>query len=308
MAKLKAETTLTITAIDMHACGVDVDSIHLGDTVHLHSIPHGLDKDEVCTAVELDIENPEKSDYTFGFPQESLTDGNANTVKRFSSMLNDQHRWLTETDEALNITVENVNLIGHRTTVIEGDFNAAKAEIALKAAQSSVDILEARVSGAEVRIDGAEAEIELKAAQAVVDKMGERVSAAELRIDGAESAIALKANKVDIEGFLTVDDGAVVAGMLNSEDLNCNTLNANSSVATEYVNAYDVPTAGLTVGGSEASWQSKEVVTGVNYQLETATTPPFFNANGTQVSAGITYVKNVIITPVKETINFLGKE
>jgi hypothetical protein len=311
MAKLKAETTLTITAIDMHACGVDVDSIHLGDTVHLHSIPHGLDKDEVCTAVELDIENPEKSDYTFGFPQESLTDGNANTVKRFSSMLNDQHRWLTETDEALNITVENVNLIGHRTTVIEGDFNAAKAEIALKAAQSSVDILEARVSGAEVRIDGAEAKIELKAAQSVVNKMGERVTAAEIKLDGAESTIALhaeeikaKADKILLEGYVKATDLetnvlTVVEGA-NVDSMSVNTLTGGSS-------DFDEMWCGQ-FNGQSPTWTSKEVVTGVNYQLETATTPPFFNANGTQVSAGITYVKNVIITPVKETINFLGNQ
>lgn len=273
MAKLKAETTLTITAIDLHACGVDVDSIHLGDTVHLRSIPHGLDKDEVCTGIELDIEKPEKSEYTFGLPQESLTDANANAASHFNSLLLHQHRWLTETDEALNITVENINLIGHRTTQLEIDVNAAEEAITLKASQDSVDILE------------------------------EKHTAVELRLDAAEDSISMKADKIDLQGYVTMEDFESVEGW--AENFAGVTISASNIVAGE--GDFDSLSVGQLFGQSP-SWKSKEVVTGVNYQLETATTPPFFNANGTQVSAGVTYLKNVIITPVKETINYLGHD
>lgn len=323
MQKMKAENTLTITAVDLHACGADVDGIHLGDTVKLCSLPHGLDKYEICTMIDADLEYPEKTEYTFGLPQETMSESHANTVKEYSNWMNDQHRWLTETDEALNIAVENINLIGHRTTVIEADFNAAKAEISLKANQSSVDILEQRVSGAEVRIDGAEAAIELKAGQDVVDEMGERLTAAGIRIDGVESTIEQKADLILLDGYVKATD--LEAGVLSVlEDANIDNIHAqalavdgNSSfhgtidaggdvIVGGTVDAVDVDTAGLIVNGSAASWQSKGVITGVTYQIETATTPPFYNASGTQVSAGITYVKNVTITPQKETINYLG--
>lgn len=176
MADMKAETTLTFKAIDLHTCGVDVDSIRIGDTVKLYSPPHGIDKEDICTEIDLDIENPEKSEYIFGAPRETLTAGTANAMKSLSEGLYHTHRWLTETETALNISVETINLIGHRTTQLEIDVDAAEAAILLKASQQSVDILE------------------------------ERNTEVELRLDAAEDAIKLKADKIDLEGYVTADE------------------------------------------------------------------------------------------------------
>ena len=299
MSQVKAETTLTIGAVDLHTCGVDVDGIRLGVTMRLNSAPHGLDKRDICVKIDLDIEYPEKSEYTFGLPVETLTESNANTVKRFSSMLNDQHRWLTETDEALNITVENVNLIGHRTTVIEADFNAAKAEIALKANQESVDILEERVSGAEVRISGAEAAIELKAGQDVVDEMGERLTSAELRIDGVESEINLKADKIDLDGFVTMDEFEAVQGWAKEF--------AGESISASNVTAGEGDFDTLWVGqlnGESVSWKGQTVVTSLSV-TQNKNNCTVMLADGT--TKWIEYVESVTITPVTSYISYLGK-
>lgn len=247
MQKMQAETTLTFTAVDLHACGADVDGIHLGDTVKLLSLPHGIDKEDVCAEIELDCENPEKSTYTFGLPMESLTAGTANALKSLSSSINDQHRWLTETDKALNINVEAINLIGHRTTQLEIDVDAAEAAIALKASQDSVDILgdkqtavegrldaaeaaillkadltvtdglNSRLSTAEADINAAEAAIKLKASQTTVDEQGKRISTAEADIDAAEAAILLKASKDDLEAVSLRLDGAERSILLKAD-------------------------------------------------------------------------------------------
>ena len=306
MAKLKAETTLTITAVDMHACGVDVDGIRLGDTVHLHSVPHGLDKDEVCTGIELDIEKPEKSEYTFGLPLESLTDSNANTVKQFSSWLNEQHRWLTETDEALNITVENINLIGHRTTVIEADFNAAKAEIGLKANQDDMDILETRVNSAEVRISAAESEIDLKASRTSVNEMGERVTAAEVKLDGVESTITLqaeeikaKADKIDLQGFVTMDDFETVQGW--AENFSGVTVSASNVVAGE--GDFDVLVVGQ-LNGENPAWKGGTFVTNLSV-TQNKNNATVMLSDGT--TKWIQWVESVTITPTTAYINYMGK-
>ena len=176
MADMNAETTLTFTAIDLHACGVDVDSIRIGDTVKLYSPPHGIDKEDICTEISLDIEKPESSEYVFGMPRESLSSGTANALKSVANGLFHQHLWLKETETALNINVETVNLIGHKTTQLEIDVDAAEAAILLKASQQSLDILE------------------------------ERNTAVELRLDAAEDAITLKADKIDLEGYVTADE------------------------------------------------------------------------------------------------------
>lgn len=189
MAKMAAETTLTIRAVDLHDCGVDTDSIHLGDTVKLHSVPHGMDKRDVCTAIDQDIENPEKTEYTFGFPRETLTESHARSIKGLSRTLSHQHRWLTETDKALNINVEAVNLIGHRTTQLEIDVNAAEEAITLKASQDSVDILEEKHNEVVLRLDAAEGTLIAQAKQ-----------------------INLKADLTVLEGYVKMEDFEAVEG------------------------------------------------------------------------------------------------
>lgn len=306
MAKLKAETTLTITAVDMHACGAYVDGIHLGDTVYLHSAPHGLDKFEVCTGIELDIEKPEKSEYTFGLPLESLTDSNANAAKQYSAWLNDQHRWLTETNEALNVTVDYVNLIGHRTTVIEADFNAAKAEIGLKANQDDMDILATRVNSAEVRISAAESAIDLKASRKTVDEMGERVTAAEVKLDGVESSITLqaeeikaKADKIDLQGYVTMDDFETVQGW--AENFSGVTVSASNVVAGE--GDFDVLVVGQ-LNGESPKWTGGTVVTNFTVTQNKNNATVMLSDGSTK---WIQWVESVTITPTTAYINYLGK-
>lgn len=103
--KMKEETTLTLTALDMHHMNVDADRIRLGSTVPLDSSPHGLDMSDICTEMELVIEDPDKSEYVFGKPNETLTD-NAAARKREHDHW---HLHLTETQHTLEIFIESAN-------------------------------------------------------------------------------------------------------------------------------------------------------------------------------------------------------
>jgi len=123
MERMAAETTLTIKAVDLHAVGADVDGIRLGDTVKLVSAPHRLDKEDVCTKIDLDIENPEKSEYTFGLPMETLTDRNASATRKNKSSMDHMHKWLTETDDSLRIVVDKVNGL----ILLQADYVTIKA-------------------------------------------------------------------------------------------------------------------------------------------------------------------------------------
>lgn len=228
-AKMKAARTLTIKAVDLHIINASVDSIQLGKKVKLLSSPHGLDGPDICSKIDLYIEDPEKSEYTFGLPQETLTDNNASMVKKNSQEVNHIHRWLIETENSFEVKV---NEIDGRITMI--------------------------------------------------------------------------ADNIEISGFLTINDIAKIVQALSTQDVFCESLSSNSTVWAETVNTGDLIASVLSLDGSSATWQSKDVVTGVDYQVETATTPPFYNAQGTLVAQGLTYVKQVIITPKKETINYIG--
>ena len=248
MQDMKAETTLTITAFDLRAAGADVDGIRIGDTVRLNSKPHGLDKEDVCTQIDLDIERPEKSEYTFGLPRVTLTSAHANAVKAMSHSINDQHKWLTETEKALNINVEAINLIGHRTTQLEIDVDAAEAAITLKASQDSVDILE------------------------------EKHNEVELRLDAAEGAITAKADTVRVEAIETEIKGLVKVEDLEAEISAIEVLNVTSVSAAdvfsnvfeggsfygERVDAGAVDCGSLTVNGDALTKRSITVVTGID--------------------------------------------
>lgn len=240
MQKMKAETTLTITALDLRAAGADVDGIRIGDTVKLNSQPHGLDKQDICTQIELDIERPEKSEYTFGLPRVTLTAAQANAVKSLSERMWHQHRWLTETDTALNINVEATNLIGHRTTQLEIDVDAAEEAITLKASQQSVDILEEKNTAVELRLDAAEGAITAKA-----DTV--RVEAIETEIKGLLKVEDLEAEVSAIE----VLDVASV-----SSDHVFGTVVEGGSLYGELVDAGEVKCGSLTVDGNTVATQA----------------------------------------------------
>lgn len=67
--------TFTITAVDMHLLNPNVESIRVGDKVHILSAPHELDDpDLICTKIEYDLTNPANTKYTFGKPKQSLTE------------------------------------------------------------------------------------------------------------------------------------------------------------------------------------------------------------------------------------------
>lgn len=236
MRQMKAESTLTITALDLRAAGADVDGIRIGDTVRLNSQPHGLDKSDICTQIDLDIENPEKSEYTFGLPRVTLTSAYANSIKSLADKMWHTHRWLTETETALNINVEAVNLIGHRTTQLEIDVDAAEEAITLKATQDSVDILEEKHNEVVLRLDAAEGAITAKA-----DTV--RVEAIETEIKGLVKVEDLEAEYIRNEG--DADFGSVLADSVNASTVSGDTVSADSML-----------TGSLTINGDAAATQN----------------------------------------------------
>lgn len=310
--------TLTIRAVDMHLVDGDVEKIKLGDKVLLKSPAHGLDRVSVCSVLDIDLQNGGQSEYTFGLPKQTMADqavSTASQIDKAMNDINDQHRWLTETDEALNIAVQNINLIGHRTSAIEADFNAAKAEIALKANQTSVDILGERLSGAEVRISGAEAAIELKAGQDVVDKMGERLTTAEVKIDGAASQIALKADKIELEGYVKMEDFEAVEGWtdifaserVETPWLEGGTVNADNVIAPK-VDADAAEVGAMTcetLNGQTPKWTGMTVLTGIGTVSQSKRFLDIMLADGS--TAQLDIVTDVSITPSSAYIEYLGK-
>lgn len=71
---ISEETTLTIKAVDMHFVDGAKQRIGIGDMVRIVSNPHGLDRTIICRQMQVDLPNPENTEYTFGKQAETLTD------------------------------------------------------------------------------------------------------------------------------------------------------------------------------------------------------------------------------------------
>lgn len=299
MQKMKAETTLTITAVDLRSAGADVDGIRIGSAVKLTSLPHGLDKEDICTAADIDIENPEKSDYTFGLPRETLTASTANALKSMSGSINDQHRWLTETETALNITVEAINLIGHRTTQLEIDVDAAEAAITLKASQDSVDILEEKHNAVELRLDAAEGTIEAQAKEIYLKADKTYVDNLVTKYATVEELETVQSWATDF-ACVTVSASSVIAGYGDFDELVCGQLNGGTAATQEWVKNQGYLTH-IPTGSLDGFVTATDVKNYCEPLYATKT-----ELSGYVQSSSLTRTTQYVVTNVKKTMNSAG--
>lgn len=260
--------TLTLRAIDMHFLDGSAEAIRIGDTVHILTNPHGIDVEKVCSRIDIDLENPENTLYTFGEAPRMLTENVVASEDEIDSVTGFRSggggrgrkqeeentgiiRWAKiQVDEAnakINLNAGEINSLTDRTNRAEIDIDGLHANILLKASQEEVNDLGARLSQAEIEIDGANAEILLKAGQAEVDALGSRVSKAEIAIDGINSEITLKADKITLDAEIT----------------KINNYFAGSATAGKMV-VTNLTALAFTFAGNKCTWTSKEVVTGVS--------------------------------------------
>jgi len=72
---VEVPVTLTVNAVDLHLIYPDIQTILVGDKLHVISPAHEVDDSElVCTKIEYDLANPANTVYTFGKPKQSLTE------------------------------------------------------------------------------------------------------------------------------------------------------------------------------------------------------------------------------------------
>lgn len=74
--------TITIKAVDLHLLNPNIKEIHVGDKVHVKSLPHNIVEFLTCTKIEYDLENPANSVYTFGNPKQTLTQRYRKDIKK----------------------------------------------------------------------------------------------------------------------------------------------------------------------------------------------------------------------------------
>ena len=253
--------TITLKAIDMHFVNGNAQSIRVGDDVRILSNPHGIDKTLICSKIDLDLLNPENTQYTFGEPPRTLTE---NVVKAEDDLgdltggrrggggrggvqeeLEELQRW------ARFFKDEHEGLIG---------MNAGE-----------INNLTNRVHQAEVAIDGANAVINAHAE--VLTKQGELISSAHVRIDGANAEIEARVEKNGVISAInmTPESITIQAKRVNLEAIETKITNLTTGItkakllATGTLEANSAILEALTLRDDYISKSQKTVATGVEY-------------------------------------------
>lgn len=290
----KASTldTFTIKAIDLHLLNVNTDSITLGATARILSAPHGIDRELECSAMVVDMQNPENTRYTFGkqdvqgvysehgIDKDSFADSivsnnkqnNENSKQNYENSkqnyLNSKH--IKETEDGLNIYIQKTDEALGRISSVEFDMDAANATIALKANVSEVNELGTRVSNAEVTIDGMNARIDLKASIAEVNDVSARVSNAEVAIDGMNARIDLKASQatVDEQGVRLTSAEVAIDGA-NAEIALKVSKNGVISAINMSSESVDISASRINLSGYVTASQLSAEVSSINTAIST---------------------------------------
>ena len=229
MAKARAKLdsmaigqTLTLQAVDMHILDKGKGIILPGVPVVIHTLPHGVDKEDVCISVDLDLENPEKATYVFGQPARTQSGAAAmiaNQVRTHTRTVQHLYKHYTETDYTVKIHTGLLNSHDEYLAQAQIELDGINATIDLKADKTTTDELTTRLSSAEVAIDGANAAIATKANQTTVAEQGKRLSAAEVLVDGVAASLSLKASIEDVNNLAERVSAAEASILVNANGI-----------------------------------------------------------------------------------------
>lgn len=107
LASMAVSETLILKAVDMHLLDESKGIILPGIPVLIHTKPHGFDNQQkLCTALDLDPDNPEDATYTFGKPEKTQSGAAAliaSKVEKHTRTVEKLYKHYTETDYKVNI-------------------------------------------------------------------------------------------------------------------------------------------------------------------------------------------------------------
>lgn len=274
--RLKEKITITISAVDLHLLDVNAESFRVGDKVRVVSPPHGIDAEYTCTAISLDLVNPDQSEYTFGTPETGMASTTAATskavevvdssVEYLRQIVSDQNTHLLITDGLITAyttkTNENTNAINTVQTTLDAvngtlssyvetvdqhtqDITTVRADLdgmsgTLTAYAERLGDAESEITRVQVTLDGINGELTSKVSK------GDLIST----INQTAGEVKISASCINLEGYVTTSEFETVSGWADNfegDTINCVTLSAFK------VNSDDGEFGALSIGDAHIS-------------------------------------------------------
>lgn len=274
--RLEETITITISAVDLHLLDVNAESFHVGNKVRVVSLPHGIDAEYTCTAISLDLVNPDQSEYTFGTPETGMASTTAATskavevvdtsVEYLRQIVSDQNTHLLLTDGLITAytqkTNENTDTLNTVQTTLDGmngtlsayvetvdkhtqDITTVRADLdgmngTLTAYAERLGDAESEITRVQVTLDGINGELTSKVSK------GDLIST----INQTAGEVKISASCINLEGYVTTNEFETVSGWADNFEggtINCITLSAFK------VNSDDGEFGALSIGDAHIS-------------------------------------------------------
>ena len=286
--RLKETITITISAVDLHLLDVNAESFHVGDKVRVVSLPHGIDAEYTCTAISLDLVNPDQSEYTFGTPETGMASTTAATSKAME-IVDTSVEYLRQivSDQNTHLLLFDGIIDAYTTKTDQNTDDIITVQATLSSVTGTLTAYAERIGDTENEITRVQATLD-----AIDGTLETKVSKGDLisTINQSAGKVKISANCIDLEGYVTASEFETVSGWADNfegDTINCVTLSAfkvNSddgefgalSIGDAHIS--DLTLTGtatigsLTVGKAAASWQKQTVVTGISDALRVSKT------------------------------------
>lgn len=113
---IEMSVSLTLKAIDLHLIDVDTESIMVGDSIRVISVPHNIDTFFQCSKIELNLLEPDKSVYTFGITFTALTEKNVSNSKEAYQIANNAQQAISNTNQEVSNLANSIQGIDGKLT------------------------------------------------------------------------------------------------------------------------------------------------------------------------------------------------
>lgn len=217
---ISEETTLTVNAIDMHFVDATKQRIGIGDRVRIVSNPLGIDRTETCTKIQMDMLNPEYTQYTFGTPPLTLTDnlvlvkkrtgGGGGGGKTIKEEISDVKRWA-----GMNISEAEgkIDLIAEEVWHFAGEINTNRTQIAQNAEaislRATTDYVEEVETDLTVSVEGIRGQIQQ--GDQVMSELALTIEGLDNWVTDADGNVSELVNEVrGLQSTVTTVDGKIV--------------------------------------------------------------------------------------------------
>ncbi len=243
--RLKETITITISAVDLHLLDVNAESFRVGDKVRVVSPPHGIDAEYTCTAISLDLVNPDQSEYTFGTPETGMASTTAATSKAV---------------EVVDTSVEYL-----RQIVSDQNTHLLLFDGVIDAYTTKVDDNTKAINTVQLTLNSVIGELTSKVSK------GDLVST----INQTAGAVKISANCIDLEGYVTAKEFETVSGWVdtfNGDFISAARCELDHLDAGQANLSETSITGPLTIGGTGVGWQKQTVVTGISDALRVSKT------------------------------------